>query len=87
MNPAPDVAEHRVRILIVDDERPNRDLLEVMLAPDGFLLSTAGSGPEALAEVARRPPDLVLLDVMMPGMEATRSPASSRGTARPSTSP
>jgi len=55
-------------ILVVDDERHNRELLEIMLKPDGFLLLSAASGEEALALIARQPPDLILLDVMMPGM-------------------
>ncbi len=59
----------RPRILIVDDERHNRQLLEVMLAPEGFLLDTACSGEEALGLVAKQPPDLILLDIMMPGMD------------------
>ena len=57
------------RILIVDDERHNRQLLEVMLMPEGFHLATATSGEEALAMVAHQKPDLILLDVMMPGMD------------------
>jgi PAS domain S-box-containing protein len=69
MNPTPDIADHTARILIVDDERHNRQLLEVMLAPEGFLLQTAASGEEALAMVAQQPPDLILLDIMMPGMD------------------
>ncbi len=69
MNPMPDTADHPARILIVDDERHNRELLEVMLKPEGFLLLSAASGEEALAMVARQPPDLILLDVMMPGMD------------------
>jgi two-component system, sensor histidine kinase and response regulator len=64
----PDLTDHPARVLIVDDEPHNRRLLEVMLAPGGYLFETAGSGEEALAIVARQPPDLVLLDVMMPGM-------------------
>ncbi len=64
----PDSATHRARILIVDDELQNRRLLEVMLTPEGFELATAASGAEALEIVARKPPDLILLDVMMPGM-------------------
>ena len=36
MNPSPDIADHPARILIVDDERHNRQLLEVMLTPEGF---------------------------------------------------
>ena len=69
INPAPDIAEHPARILIVDDEPRNRELLKVMLAPEGFVLTTAASGEEALAVVAEQPPDLILLDVMMPGMD------------------
>jgi len=56
------------RILIVDDERHNRALLEVMLEPEGFVVAMAASGEEALALVAQEPPDLILLDVLMPGM-------------------
>src|SRR5687767_7021840 len=69
MDPSRHRADHPSRILIVDDERHNRTLLEVMLAPEGFLLQTAASGEEALAMVAERAPDLILLDVMMPGMD------------------
>jgi signal transduction histidine kinase/DNA-binding response OmpR family regulator len=56
-------------VLIVDDERRNRDLLEVMLKPEGINLLFASSGEEALGVITRQPPDLILLDVMMPGMD------------------
>ena len=69
VNPSSDVGASPGCILIVDDERHNRELLEVMLKPEGFLLLSAASGEEALATVARQPPDLILLDVMMPGMD------------------
>ena len=52
----------------MDDEHHNRTLLEVMLSPEEFVISTATNGEEALAMVAQAPPDLVLLDVLMPGM-------------------
>ena len=68
MSPMPEIADHPASILIVDDERHNRELLEVMLVPEGFLLLTAANGEEAIALVARQPPDLILLDIMMPGM-------------------
>jgi len=55
-------------ILIVDDEPRNCSLLEALLQPQGYRTRTAASGEEALASVAREPPDLILLDVMMPGM-------------------
>ena len=56
------------RLLIVDDERDNRDLFELVLKLDGFVTATASSGEEALASVVDQRPDLILLDVMMPGM-------------------
>ncbi len=64
-----DSAQRASRILIVDDDRENRQLLEVMLAPEGFVFLTASSGMEALAMVAEQPPDLILLDIMMPDMD------------------
>jgi len=66
---APGTADQPASVLIVDDERLNRDLLEVMLKPEGFVLVSAASGEEALSLIARQPPDLILLDVMMPGMD------------------
>ncbi len=57
-----------VRILVVDDEADNRDLLEVILGWEGYEIVTAQSGAEALELVALHRPDLVLLDIMMPGM-------------------
>jgi signal transduction histidine kinase len=71
-------------ILIVDDERRNRDLLEVMLKPEGFRLLSAASGEEALATVAQQPPDLILLDVMMPGMDGYE--VASKVKSNPATS-
>src|SRR6202049_4673586 len=69
MNPSTDIAEGPARVLIVDDKLQNRELLEIMLSAEGFVLLTAASGDEALAIVAQAPPDLILLDVMMPGMD------------------
>ncbi len=56
------------RILVVDDEQSNRALFEVMLARDGFEVTTVASGEAALAMIQSERPDLVLLDVMMPVM-------------------
>jgi diguanylate cyclase (GGDEF)-like protein/PAS domain S-box-containing protein len=56
-------------ILIVDDERLNRRLLQVLLRHEGYVTRSAASGEEALASIADDPPDLILLDVMMPGLD------------------
>jgi DNA-binding NarL/FixJ family response regulator len=57
------------RILIVDDEPYNVDYLEQELESEGFVTETAVNGLEALERVAAAPPDLVLLDVMMPELD------------------
>lgn len=57
------------RILIVDDEERNRRLLDVLLRTDGYQTLSAGSGREAMAMAASARPDLILLDLMMPGMD------------------
>ena len=75
----PELADRPACVLIVDDERHNRELLEIMLAPEGFLLLTATNGEEAIAMVARQPPDLILLDVMMPGMNGYQVAQSIKG--------
>jgi CheY-like chemotaxis protein len=85
MNAPPGISDRPARILIVDDERQNRQLLEIMLAPEGFVLLTAASGEEALAMVAREQPDLILLDVMMPRMDGYQAVA--RTTLPPRTFP
>lgn len=56
-------------ILVVDDEVANRQLLEIHLKTAGFQAQCAASGAEALRLIAEAAPDLVLLDLMMPGMD------------------
>jgi CheY-like chemotaxis protein len=55
-------------ILVVDDLPANRDLMTRRLERSGFRVLSAASGPEALETLRRQPVDLVLLDIMMPGM-------------------
>ncbi|MGE4488427.1 MAG: response regulator [Kiritimatiellales bacterium] len=57
------------RVLVVDDERPNRLYLKKLLSSYGCSVSEAADGPTALEMVRRQPPDLVLADVVMPGMD------------------
>jgi two-component system cell cycle response regulator len=57
------------RVLVVDDLLPNVKLLEARLTAEYFNVTTAFSGPEALEAATSSPPDIVLLDVMMPGMD------------------
>ena len=57
------------RILAVDDVPQNRRLLEAVLSPLGHVVTGAASGREALGMIAVEPPDLVLLDILMPEMD------------------
>jgi class 3 adenylate cyclase len=56
------------RILVVDDTPNNVKLLKDLLTMKGYAVVTASSGPEGLEQIDKEHPDLVLLDVMMPGM-------------------
>jgi len=58
--------DRQALILIVDDEPFNIDVLEQELADLDYTTVSASNGEEALERVAAQPPDLVLLDVMMP---------------------
>ena len=57
------------RILIVDDNATNRDILLTPLGTQGYELSQAADGEEALAAAKEHLPDLILLDVMMPKID------------------
>ncbi len=66
----------QARILIVDDNKVNIELLRAQLKPFNYKIETALDGEEALANVGKNPPDLVLLDLMMPkisGYEVCRA--------------
>ena len=57
------------RILIVDDEAKNRLLLRDSLEARGYQIIEAENGEQALQQVANDPPDVILLDVMMPRLD------------------
>jgi adenylate cyclase len=57
------------RILVVDDTPANIKLLDAVLGSQGYTVLPAASGAEALSLVDQEPPDLVLLDILMPGMD------------------
>ena len=55
-------------ILIVDDEYSGRETLESILEGEGYNLAMAENGPQAIAQAKSILPDVILLDIMMPGM-------------------
>lgn len=57
------------KILVADDDARNRMLLETLLAVDGYEVVSVNSGQATLACVEAGKPDLILLDLMMPGMD------------------
>ncbi len=76
MNHSPFIKSTKVdRILVVDDSPDNCFLIQSLLQEEGYLIDLAENGAEALAQIESCPPDLVLLDAMMPvmdGYEVTR---------------
>jgi DNA-binding response OmpR family regulator len=64
------------RILVVDDEMYIVNILDFSLGSEGFMVVTAANGEEALRKAVESPPDLIVLDVMMPkidGFEVCRA--------------
>jgi len=61
--------EKRPMVLIVDDDKVMRELLKDLLERDGIDTMTAGDGHEALLLLSHKTPDLVLTDLVMPGMD------------------
>lgn len=61
------------RVLVVDDEASNRDVLAQMLAPEGFQIQEAKGGREAIALFESWSPDLILMDIRMPDMDGTQA--------------
>ena len=63
------------RILVVEDQEDNRQIIRDMLSATDYEIMEAESGEQALAAVAKQRPDLILMDIQLPGMdgyEATR---------------
>jgi len=67
--------EGRLRVLVVDDEPNIVDVISMALRFEGFEVESAATGADAIAAVAARPPQLLVLDVMLPdfdGFEVAR---------------
>lgn len=69
MHASPQASPKKPRILIVDDNLQSVELLTALMQSEGYEVISASNGQEALARVATLPPDLLLLDIMMPGLD------------------
>lgn len=79
MQPTSDLAGTRpARILIADDDPTTATLLEQVLSSDGYRVEVAASGEDALVRFQLSAPDLVLLDVLMPGLDGIETCARMR---------
>jgi len=73
---AGDTLLERMRVLVVDDNAVNRELVRAVLTPFGVVVTEAAGGPQAIEEASSRPFDVILMDLRMPGMsgvQATRA--------------
>ena len=59
----------KVKIMVVDDDAQSLELIEAMLVPNGYEVITANDGAKAVAAIMVKKPNLILLDIMMPGLD------------------
>ena len=71
----------RQKILIIEDDADIRELIKFNLEQDGYAVEEAATGAEGLDRIKRRQPDLVLLDLMLPGMPGLEICRVLRGTS------
>jgi len=76
-----------LHVLVVDDDELNRVLVERVLAARGIEVETSPNGIAALAAIERRRPDLIVLDVVMPGMSGADVLTQVKATPRLATIP
>jgi two-component system, OmpR family, response regulator RegX3 len=67
----PQVVDHAMRVLVVEDEESYREALQAGLKNEGFDIELAEDGPEGLRRFTEHRPDIVLLDLLLPGMPGT----------------
>src|SRR5260370_7324173 len=76
-----------MRVLVVDDERANLDLLEALLKPAGFAVIRAGGGQEGIDLARSQLPNLILLYLMIPDPTGFHVPEALRAQERPRSTP
>jgi DNA-binding response OmpR family regulator len=76
------MSQRKRTILIVDDEEDVLDLLQLVFETSGFLVKRASTGKSAVSSAYEEPPDVVLLDVMMPEMDGWQVLRTLKGDER-----
>ncbi|HMM33956.1 MAG TPA: response regulator [Thermoanaerobaculia bacterium] len=76
------MSQQKRTILIVDDEEDVLDLLQLVFETSGFLVRRASTGKSAVSSAWEQPPDVVLLDVMMPEMDGWQVLRTLKGDER-----
>jgi two-component system response regulator RegX3 len=71
LDPVLSAGDQAVRVLVVEDEESYREALQVALRNEGYEVELAENGPEGLRRFSLRAPDIVLLDLLLPGMPGT----------------
>ena len=67
------------KVMVIDDSQTIRRTAETLLAREGYQVSTAQDGFEALAKIADDPPDLIFIDIMMPRLDGYQACALIKG--------
>jgi two-component system response regulator RegX3 len=60
-----------IKVLVIEDEESFREALDFILTKEGFTVALAATGPDGVAAFEKENPDIVLLDLMLPGMSGT----------------
>ena len=84
---AVDPTERLGRVLVVDDEPANVELIVRRLTGNGYETVTAGNGHDAIAAAIKEQPDLILMDVMMPGLDGWQATKLLKGDPKTATIP
>ncbi|MHC5114042.1 MAG: response regulator [Planctomycetota bacterium] len=71
--------EARARILIVEDDETTREVLTMALSRDGYEIITAAEGAEAIEMAEREQPDLIVMDLSLPGVDGWQATGRLRG--------
>jgi len=70
-------------VLVVEDNEANQLLARCVLEREGYRVEVAGAADEALEKVGKKPPNLILMDIQLPGQDGYRLRASSRNPNHP----